>query len=85
MTAAFVNLQVRSCYSLLQSSTTITSLIETAKQQGQTAIALTDLNTMYGAVSFYRAALAAGIKPILGLTLDLPGLIATTSSCQYIF
>ncbi|MFD1411581.1 DNA polymerase III subunit alpha [Lapidilactobacillus gannanensis] len=85
MTAAFVNLQVRSCYSLLQSSTTITSLIATAQQQGQTAIALTDLNTMYGAVSFYRAAVAAGIKPILGLTLDLPGLIGTSEQYQYIF
>ena len=35
------------------------------------AVALTDLNNMFGAVRFYRAALGAGVKPILGADLSL--------------
>lgn len=73
----FVNLQVRSCFSLLQSSNKIEDLVSQAKQMGYSALALTDLNTMYGAVQFYRAAKAAQIKPIIGLTLQLAGIMAT--------
>lgn len=79
----FVNLQVRSCYSLLQSSIKITDLVNTAKQLGYDALALTDLNTMYGTVAFYRAAKAAKIKPIIGLTLQIAGL-ATDSEADFI-
>lgn len=83
--ADFVELQVRSCFSLLQGSMTINDLVTTAKQQGHQAIALTDFNTMYGAVSFYRAAIAAGIKPLIGLTLQLPGLLAENDQVEMIF
>ncbi len=70
-------LQVISSYSLLQSPIRITDLVSVAKQRGYSAIALTDMNVMYGAVSFYDACLAAGIKPIIGMTLTLPGLISS--------
>ncbi|WP_461218374.1 DNA polymerase III subunit alpha [Lapidilactobacillus salsurivasis] len=83
--ADFVDLQVRSCFSLLQSSITIDALIAAAKTQGHEALALTDFNTMYGAVSFYRAATAAGIKPLIGLTVQLPGLLAENQQAELIF
>jgi DNA polymerase-3 subunit alpha len=35
------------------------------------AVAMTDTNALYGAVSFYRAAKAAGVKPILGVQLTV--------------
>ena len=35
------------------------------------AVALTDTNGLYAAVPFYQAAIAAGIKPIVGVTLDV--------------
>ena len=41
------------------------------RERGMPAVALTDLNNMFGAVRFYRAALDAGIKPILGADLTL--------------
>ncbi len=39
---------------------------ERAKELGQTALAITDHGVMYGAVAFYKAAVAAGIRPIIG-------------------
>ena len=72
---SYVPLQVISSYSLLQSPIRISDLVTEAKDRGYQALALTDLNVMYGAVEFYDACLSAGIKPLIGLTLQLPGLI----------
>lgn len=72
----FVPLQVLSTYSLLQSPNRIEALVQTAKQRGYTALALTDKNVMYGAVAFYNACQQAGIKPLLGLTLTAQGIVA---------
>ncbi|WP_125605636.1 DNA polymerase III subunit alpha [Lapidilactobacillus bayanensis] len=80
----FVNLQVRSCFSLLQSSNKIDDLVKQAQEMGYDALALTDLNTMYGVVHFYRAAKAAQIKPIIGLTLQLSGLMAADHQYELI-
>ena len=41
------------------------------KQKGYKAIALTDRNVMYGAVSFYKECIKQSIKPIIGLTVDV--------------
>lgn len=71
----FVPLQVLSTYSLLQSTTTIDQLVQTAKERGYEALALTDLNVLYGVVDFYNAAKKAGIHPIIGLTLHTTGLV----------
>lgn len=77
---SYVPLQVISSYSLLQSPIRIPELISEAKDRGYQALALTDLNVMYGAVEFYDACLSAGIKPLIGLTLQLPGLILTNKN-----
>lgn len=74
-TMAFVPLQVMSSFSLLQSTTRITELAKEAKKRGFEALALTDNNIMYGLVDFYNACKKEGIKPILGLKLDLFGSI----------
>ena len=63
---SFVHLHCHTQYSLLDGANKIEPLIERAKGLGQTAIAMTDHGNMFGAVEFYRAAVAAGIKPILG-------------------
>lgn len=62
----FVHLHVHTEYSLLDGAAAIKELVETAKNMGQTALAITDHGVMYGAVDFYKAAKAAGIKPIIG-------------------
>lgn len=67
----FVPLQLISSYSLLQSPIKINDLIQIAKQRGYQALALTDINVMYGVIEFYDACIAADIKPIIGLTLEV--------------
>ena len=63
---SFVHLHVHSEYSLLDGACRIEKAAEKAKAMGQTALAITDHGVMYGAVAFYRACKAVGIKPIIG-------------------
>ena len=62
----FVHLHVHTEYSLLDGACRIRDLARRAKELGQTALAVTDHGVMYGAVSFYRACLAEGVRPIIG-------------------
>ena len=62
----FVHLHVHSEYSLLDGACRINGMMDRVKELGQTAIALTDHGVMYGCIDFYKAAKAAGIKPIIG-------------------
>lgn len=70
---AFVHLQVISSYSLLQSTTRLEDLVANAKSKGYGALALTDLNNLHGQIDFFKLCKKAGIKPIIGLQLELPG------------
>ena len=71
---SFVHLHVHSQYSLLEATITAKTLCKQAAKFGQPAVALTDLGNLFGAVEFYFAALAEGIKPIVGLEVYLaPG------------
>ena len=71
---SFVHLHVHSHYSLLDGLTKIEQLVAKAKELEMPALALTDHGVMYGAVEFYQAATAVGIKPIIGLEAYLaPG------------
>ena len=63
---AFVHLHVHSEYSLLDGACRIRDLPARAAALGQTACAVTDHGVMYGAVAFYKACKAAGIRPIIG-------------------
>ena len=63
---SFVHLHVHSEYSLLDGACRISGMMDRVKELGQTAIALTDHGVMYGCIDFYKAAKAAGIKPIVG-------------------
>ena len=62
----FVHLHVHTEYSLLDGACRISDIMDRAKELGQTAIAITDHGVMYGVIDFYKAAKAAGIKPIIG-------------------
>ncbi len=63
---SFVHLHVHTEYSLLDGDCWIRDLARRAKELGQTALAITDHGVMYGAVAFYRACQAEGIRPIIG-------------------
>ncbi len=64
---SFVHLHVHSEYSLLDGFSKIKKLVNRAVELEMPAIALTDHGTMFGAINFYNAATAAGIKPIIGV------------------
>ncbi len=80
-----VPLNVISTYSLLQSPLRPQELVQGAKAKGYHAVALADWNVMYGAIDFYNAAKAAGIKPLLGLRLHLKTAAMTTRGLEVLF
>ena len=63
---SFAHLHVHTEYSLLDGACRINKLMQRVKNLGQNAVAITDHGVMYGVIDFYRAAKAAGIKPIIG-------------------
>ncbi len=66
MARDFVHLHLHSEYSLLDGACRISKIPARLKACGQRAAAITDHGNMYGAVAFYRACKAEGIKPIIG-------------------
>ena len=63
---SFVHLHVHTEYSLLDGACRINKMMDRVKELGQSAIAITDHGVMYGCIDFYKAAKAAGVKPIIG-------------------
>ncbi|MFZ5565202.1 MAG: DNA polymerase III subunit alpha [Thermodesulfobacteriota bacterium] len=62
----FVHLHVHTAYSLLDGIIRIDALMKRAVEYGMKAVAVTDHGTMFGTVSFYKEAVKAGIKPVIG-------------------
>lgn len=62
----FVHLHVHTEYSLLDGASRVSEVTKRAAELGMKALAITDHGAMYGIIEFYKAAQAAGIKPILG-------------------
>ncbi|MDO8964070.1 MAG: PHP domain-containing protein [Coriobacteriia bacterium] len=62
----FVHLHVHSHFSFMDGAASLDGLVGRAGHLGMPAIALTDHQGLSGAIRFYRTALKAGIKPILG-------------------
>jgi DNA polymerase III subunit alpha len=63
----FVHLHLHSHYSMLDGMIDLKGLCERTKFLNMDSVAVTDHGNMFGAVAFYKAAKAAGIKPIIGL------------------
>ena len=63
---SFVHLHLHTEYSLLDGACRISGVMDRVKELGQTAVAITDHGVMYGCIDFYKAAKAAGVKPIIG-------------------
>ncbi|MCF0133835.1 MAG: DNA polymerase III subunit alpha [Blautia sp.] len=62
----FTHLHVHTEYSLLDGSNKIKEYVARVKELGMDSAAITDHGVMYGVIDFYKAAKAAGIRPILG-------------------
>lgn len=65
--ADFIHLHVHSHYSLLNALPKPKELAKAAKEDGMPALAITDAGALYGAIDFYKACTAEGIKPIIGV------------------
>jgi len=64
--ADFVHLHLHTEYSLLDGACRLDKLIDKAHELKFPALAITDHGAMHGAIEFYQAARAKGIKPIIG-------------------
>ena len=51
---------------MLDGFSRVKTLVKRAKEKGMSAVAITDHGCMFGAIDFYKAAKAEGIKPIIG-------------------
>ena len=69
--AAYVELHLHSCYSLLEGASTPEELVAQAVELGYQALAITDHDGLYGAMAFAQACASAGLQPITGVELTL--------------
>lgn len=67
----YVALQVKTCYSILESLNKIPELVEKSSSLGYKALAITDKNNMFGVPQFYQECKKNNIKPIIGIELEI--------------
>ncbi|MBI5273420.1 MAG: DNA polymerase III subunit alpha [Chlamydiales bacterium] len=75
---SWIPLNVHSQFSILHSTASVKDLANKAQEYHIPALALTDFCNMFGAVDFYKAAISAQLKPIIGLEM----MIAPTSRSE---
>ena len=78
----FVHLRIHSEFSIVDGTVRIDEVVKSAAKDGQPALAITDLNNLFGGVKFYKEGRGKGIKPILGSEVQIEGLgtdVAQTS------
>jgi len=63
----FVHLRTHTEFSVVDGILRIDAAADAAKADGQPALAITDLNNLFGAVKFYKACRGAGVQPIIGV------------------
>jgi DNA polymerase-3 subunit alpha len=76
MASSFVHLHLHTEYSLADSLIRIPALMDAVATASMPAVALTDYTNMFAVIKFYRAAIARGIKPLIGVDAQLQGLVA---------
>ncbi len=68
---SFVHLRIHTEYSVVDGTLRIDDAAAAARADGQPALAITDLANLFGAVKFYKACRARGVKPLIGADLWL--------------
>ncbi len=71
MSPAFVHLRCHTEYSLVDGILRVKPLVNAVAEQGMPAVAVTDQSNLFSMVKFYRAAIARGVKPIIGVDMWL--------------
>ena len=67
----FIHLHLHSEYSISDSLIRIKDLIKESSDNNHPAVAITDLNNIFSLVKFYKEAIKNGVKPIVGIEIDL--------------
>ena len=70
----FVHLRIHTEFSVVDGTNRIDELVPQAAADGQPALAITDLNNLFGAIKFYKAARGKGVKPVIGAEVQIEGL-----------
>ena len=71
MANTFVHLRVHSEYSMVDGLVRVKPLISRVAELGMPAVGLTEQSNMCSLVRFYKAAMGAGVKPIIGADIWL--------------
>ncbi len=76
----FIHLRLHTEFSVVDGTTRIDDVVAAAAADGQPALGITDLNNLFGAIKFYKAARGAGIKPVIGAEVVLQGFSEESTS-----
>jgi DNA polymerase-3 subunit alpha len=69
----FVHLRLHSEFSVVDGTNRIEEIVKAAAADHQPALAITDLNNLFGAIKFYKEARGAGVKPVIGCEVFVQG------------
>ncbi len=67
----FVHLRLHTEYSVIDGSNRIEQVVQAAQSDKQPALAITDLNNLFGAIKFYKECRSSGVKPLIGADIHL--------------
>ena len=70
----FVHLRLHSEFSVVDGTNRIEDIVKVSAADHQPALAVTDLNNLYGAIKFYKEARGKGVKPVVGAEIFLESL-----------
>ena len=70
----FIHLRLHTEFSVVDSTCRIDAVVKQAAKDGQPALAITDLNNLFGGIKFYKEARGKGVKPLIGAEIMLEGL-----------
>ena len=80
----FIHLHLHSEYSISDSLIRIKDLINEAKERNSPAVAITDFNNIFSLVKFYKLAIKNGVKPIIGIELEIKDYKHSTTSSRVV-
>ena len=69
--ALFAHLSLHTEFSIADGLVRVETLAKRAREMGFSAVAITDLGNLFGTLKFYKACRTAGVKPIIGLELEI--------------
>lgn len=69
----FVHLRLHTEFSVVDGTNRINAVVKAAAEDGQVAMAITDFNSLFGGIKFYKEGRAKGVKPVLGAEIVMEG------------